>query len=115
MGKDFHLRTIKTYAKCSGCSYQKIISSLLYLSRRHQNHSVNGPSQKCANFMVLAVTRILVLTCIPFFTVVVSTPRMRNTKQRCESFLTNWRLVLQQHLSTYPMRPPKASIRILIS
>ncbi|PKY60226.1 hypothetical protein RhiirA4_550582 [Rhizophagus irregularis] len=40
---------------------------------------------------------------------------MRNTKKRCVNFLMNWRLVLQQLLSTCPMRPPKVSIRTLIS
>ncbi|RGB27036.1 hypothetical protein C1646_820012 [Rhizophagus diaphanus] len=32
-------------------------------------------------------------------------------KKRCVNFLMNWRLELQQLLSTYPMRPPKVSTR----
>ncbi|PKC16836.1 hypothetical protein RhiirA5_125401 [Rhizophagus irregularis] len=44
-----------------------------YSLRRHRSPSTNGPSRKCANSTVLAMIRILVLTCSLFFRVVLLT------------------------------------------
>ncbi|PKC06588.1 hypothetical protein RhiirA5_501270 [Rhizophagus irregularis] len=75
------------------------ISSLRFSLRLPRSPSTNGPSRKCVNSTVLAMTRIPALTCIPFFRVVVKTPRIRNTKKALRKLFDE----LEMRVATTPI------------
>jgi hypothetical protein len=107
-----HLGMTQTFVKCFSCSNSFKFTVF-----------IETPSKSFNEWTFLKVCELYGLSddpnpsidVYPVFREDVSTQKMRNTKKRCVNFLTNWRLVLQRLLLTYPMKPPKASIRILIS
>ncbi|PKY18621.1 hypothetical protein RhiirB3_468668 [Rhizophagus irregularis] len=96
LNKSVHGTTCVRY---SSCSYQMSISSLRFSLRLPRSPSTNGPSRKCVNSTVLAMTRVPALTCIPFFRVVVKTPRIRNTKKALRKLFDE----LEMRVATTPI------------